>query len=115
MLSLICKKHLILSIMIFYLQSLNIMVYVHNQITSYVFFLKNRKQYVYVSEYFPNFKNVLCGILEESTLVPPLFLMYVNNLQSNFSKSVIYNFADDTNLLFPNKSLETLSLQRIIN
>ena len=37
-----------------------------------------------------------------------LFLLYINDLQSAFLKSVVHPFADDTNLLFPAKKLGTI-------
>ena len=37
-----------------------------------------------------------------------LFLLYINDLQSVFSKSIIHYFADDTNLLFSAKKLGTI-------
>ena len=42
-----------------------------------------------------------------------LFLLYINDLQSVFSKSVVHHFADDTNLLFPAKKLGTI--ESVIN
>ena len=43
-----------------------------------------------------------------SALGPLLFVIYINDLQSVFSKSVVHHFADDTNLLFPAKKLGTI-------
>ena len=42
-----------------------------------------------------------------------LFLLYINDLQSVFSKSIAHHFADDTNLLFPAKKLGTI--ESVIN
>ena len=39
--------------------------------------------------------------------------MYINDLQRDFSKSIIHHFADDTNLLFPAKKLGTT--QSVVN
>ena len=36
-----------------------------------------------------------------------LFLLYITDLQSLFSKSVVHHFANDTNLLFPAEKLGT--------
>ena len=73
-------------------------------------FFKNRKQYVHVSCPFLDLKYVLCGVPQRSTRGPLLFNLYIKDLQSVFSKSIIHYFADDTNLLFPNKNLEPLNL-----
>ena len=37
-----------------------------------------------------------------------MFLIYINGLQSIFSKSIVHHFADDTNLLFPSKKIGTI-------
>ena len=42
-----------------------------------------------------------------------LFLLYINDLRSVFSKSVVNHFADDTNLLWSSKKLDTI--ESIIN
>ena len=43
-----------------------------------------------------------------STLGPLLFLVYINDLQGAFSKSIILHFADNTKLLFPAKKFGTI-------
>ena len=48
------------------------------------------------------------GVQQGSTLNPLLFLVYIYELQSDFLQSIIYNFADDTNLLFPIKRPGTI-------
>ena len=42
-----------------------------------------------------------------------LFLLYINDLQSVFSKSAVHPFADHPNLLFPAKKLR--SIEYVIN
>ena len=70
-------------------------------------FLKNRTQYVYLDGHCSITKQVICGVPQGSTLVPLLFLLYINDLQGAFSKLIIHHFADNTNLLFPAKKLGT--------
>ena len=71
-------------------------------------FLQNRAQYVYLDGHCSIAKQVTCGVLQGSTLGPLLFLVYIDSLQSAFSKSIVYHFADDTNLQFPAKNIGTI-------
>ena len=66
-------------------------------------FIESRSQYVYLDGHCSITKQVTCGVPHGSTLGPLLFLMYINDLQGAFSKSIIHHFADDTNLQFPAK------------
>ena len=62
-------------------------------------------------------KAVLCGVPEGSTLGSFLSLLYINNLQITFSKSVVHHFADETNHLFLEKkklcSIESVIKQKL--
>ena len=49
-------------------------------------FLENRKQYVNLLGHSSSGKTVTCVVLQSSTLGTLLFLIYINDLQSAFSK-----------------------------
>ena len=70
-------------------------------------FLETRKQYVNLSGHSFSVTPVICGVPQGSLLGLLLFLLYITDLQSLFSKSVVHHFANDTNLLFPAEKLGT--------
>ena len=71
-------------------------------------FLLYRKQFVSINGYESGYKMIKCGVPQGSTLGPLLFLLYINDLNTIFKKSIIHHFADDTNLIFANKKLSTI-------
>ena len=54
-----------------------------------------------------------CGVPQGSVLGPLLFLLYVNNLCRSSNKLSFYLFADDTNLLYADRDIN--SLERVVN
>ena len=75
-------------------------------------YLKNRTQYVSVSDQKSDLKEIKCGIPQGSVLGPLLFLLYINDLPqaTNFFTSL---FADDTGLLL--SSSDPNRLMKIAN
>lgn len=76
-----------------------------NLIKSY---LRYRTQVVRVNGEYSNENNILIGVPQGSVLGPLLFNIYVNGLLNVSIKCDIYSFADDTVMLFNNKSIEAL-------
>ena len=97
-----------LSITKSFLQSVSLMVCMRQENYQLRSFLANQKQYVYISGYCSDIKQVLCNSWQRSTLGPLIFLVYINNFQSIFSKPIVHKFADDNNLLLPSKKLGTI-------
>ena len=52
--------------------------------------------------------NVSCGALQGSILGPLLVLVYVNDMNLAVKSSVIHHLADDTSLLYSDKSLKKI-------
>ena len=76
-------------------------------------YLTNRQQYVSINGYNSNNKPMLYGVPQGSVLGPLLFLIYINDLNIAIKFSKTHHFADDTNLLFADKSLK--KIQKFVN
>ena len=55
------------------------------------------------------------NIIQGSVLGTLLFLIYINGIYNASSKLVFYLFADDTNLLYADKSLKSVINFELIN
>ena len=51
---------------------------------------------------------ITCCVPQGSMLGPLLFILYVNDIVSTFNLAKFILFADDTNLFFKHKDLETI-------
>ena len=72
-------------------------------------YLSNRKQFVSINECNSKYLPVECGVPQGSILGPFLFLLYINDLNQAIKYSTVHHFADDTNLLYADKSQKTLT------
>ena len=71
-------------------------------------YLKNRSQTTLVGNCISDKEETLCGVPQGSVLGPLLFLIYINDICNSSKVFNFFLFADDTNLLYANKSLKTL-------
>ena len=71
-------------------------------------YLKNRKQYVCIDNVSSSLKVISCGVPQGSILGPLLFLLFINDLVNCSNVLNFLLFADDTNMMYSNKSLKTL-------
>ena len=72
-------------------------------------FITDRFQCVDYEDIRSNFAKVTCGIAQGSTLGPLMFLLCINDFASKSNDCDFIFFADDTTVLFHNKSVEPLS------
>ena len=84
------------------------MVYVENHSNGLKFFLQNDNN-IFPSKtlYLPDTLTNNHGVLQGSVLGLLLFLLYKYDLNQVAKHIKIHHFADDTNLLYSNKSLKT--------
>ena len=84
-------------------------------------YLTDRKQFVSINGFNSDLEFNNCGVPQGSILGPLLFLIYINDLHNSIKFCKTHHFADDTNLLYFNKSAKQLNkhvnydLKHIVN
>ena len=66
-------------------------------------YLSNRKQYVHIPGEESSYRKIKRGVPQGSVLGPILFLLYINDLSNAIFYNLVYNFADDTAILYTEK------------
>ena len=72
-------------------------------------FLSHRVQYTSVRGFDSEPSLVTHGVPQGSVLGPLLFIIFINDLHKSVKHGQILHFADDTNLLYSNKSMEKIN------
>ena len=72
-------------------------------------FLSQRVQYTSISGFDSEPSLVIHGVPQGSVLGPLLFIIFISDLHKSVKHSQILHFADDTNLLYSNKSMKKIN------
>ena len=90
------------------LQKLELYGIKNNNLKWFQSYLSDRKQFIKFNNESTNLEIIQCGIPQGSILGPFLFLKFVNDLKKNTKFLDPIMFADDTNLFYSNKDINTL-------
>ena len=71
-------------------------------------YLTDRVQYVTYNGVQSSPKKIQCGVPQGSILGPLLFLLYINDLPNVFANTMLFLFADDTNLFISGQNSQEL-------
>ena len=69
-------------------------------------YLDNRVQQTLVKDYISETVSVTYGVSQDSVLVPPLFLVCINDSRKEASHSSMHHFVDDINIILQQKFLK---------
>ena len=69
----------------------------------------DRKQFVSINGHISNKASIKYGVPQGSVLGPLFFLIYINDLNHAVKSCKVHHFADDTNLVHFNKSVNKLN------
>ena len=75
--------------------------------------LSNRKHYISINGYEPDFAAINCGIPQGSVLGSLLFLLYINDFNQAIKFFKVHHLADDTNLLCLSNLIK--KLKKVVN
>ena len=71
-------------------------------------YLDHRKQFLTIGDTQSTIRTIKCGIPQDSTLGPLLFLLYINDIVNSSDKLSFCLFADDTNIFVSSRNHKEL-------